>query len=57
MPDVGLLVVDDEANRLSGAAHPPRNARDVAVHRAVTEQAACLLVGSVPSAEAAAAWP
>ena len=55
MPDVGLLVVDDEANRPPRSSAPRYNARDVAVHRAVTERAACLLVGSVPSAEAAAA--
>jgi primosomal protein N' (replication factor Y) (superfamily II helicase) len=56
MPELGLIVVDDEASHLLKEQRTPRyHARDVAVHRAVTERAACLLVGTVPSAEAAAA--
>ncbi|HKF00514.1 MAG TPA: hypothetical protein VKG45_16480 [Actinomycetes bacterium] len=53
---LGLLVVDDEASHLLKEQRSPRyHARTVALHRARGEQAACLLVGTVPSAEAAAA--
>jgi primosomal protein N' (replication factor Y) len=56
LPRLGLVVVDDEASHLLKEQRTPRyNARDVAIHRAATEDAACLLIGSLPSAEAAAA--
>jgi primosomal protein N' (replication factor Y) (superfamily II helicase) len=56
IPQLGLVVVDDEASHLLKEQRTPRyHARDVALHRAAAAGAACLLVGSVPSAEAAAA--
>jgi primosomal protein N' (replication factor Y) len=56
LPDLGLVVIDEEASHLLKEQRTPRyHARDVALHRAVVDRAACLLVGTVPSAEAAAA--
>jgi primosomal protein N' (replication factor Y) len=53
---LGLVVVDDEASHLLKEQRSPRyHARAVALRRALTEHAACLLVGTVPSAEAVAA--
>jgi primosomal protein N' (replication factor Y) len=56
LPRLGLVVVDDEASHLLKEQRTPRySARDVALHRAAADRAACLLIGTLPSAEAAAA--
>jgi primosomal protein N' (replication factor Y) len=53
---LGLVVVDDEANRAHKEQRTPRyHARDVALMRASVEGATCVLSGTVPSAEAVAA--
>jgi primosomal protein N' (replication factor Y) len=53
---LGLVVVDDEANRAHKEQRAPRyHARDVALLRASVEGATCVLSGTVPSAEAVAA--
>jgi len=53
---LGLVVVDDEANRAHKEQRTPRyHARDVAILRASIEGATCVLSGTVPSAEAVAA--
>ncbi|HEX6676401.1 MAG TPA: hypothetical protein VF486_15415 [Actinomycetes bacterium] len=53
---LGLVVVDDEANRSHKEQRTPRyHAREVALLRASVEGATCVLSGTVPSAEAVAA--
>jgi primosomal protein N' (replication factor Y) len=53
---LGLVVVDDEANRAHKEQRTPRyHARDVALLRAAVDGATCVLSGTVPSAEAVAA--
>src|SRR6266540_4218925 len=53
---LGLVVVDDEANRAHKEQRTPRyHACDVAILRASVEGATCVLSGTVPSAEAVAA--
>jgi len=52
--DLGLVIVDDEANPAYKERRSPRHhAREVALARARLRQATCVLVGDLPSA---AAW-
>ncbi len=54
MAHLGLVVVDDEANPAHKERRAPRyTAREVALHRAAVGGAACVLTGTVPSAELA----
>ncbi|HWC44083.1 MAG TPA: hypothetical protein VHK02_19040 [Actinomycetota bacterium] len=54
--DLGCVVVDDEANFAHKEQRTPRfHAREVALRRAATGRALCVLTGTVPSAEAVAA--
>jgi primosomal protein N' (replication factor Y) len=56
VPDLGCVVVDDEANFAHKEQRTPRfHAREVALRRAATGRALCVLTGTVPSAEALAA--
>jgi primosomal protein N' (replication factor Y) len=56
VPDLGCVVVDDEANFAHKEQRTPRfHAREVALRRAATRRALCVLTGTVPSAEALAA--
>jgi len=56
VPRLGLVVVDDEANRSHKEQRTPRyHAREVAMLRAAVDGATCVLSGTVPSAEAVAA--
>ena len=56
VPDLGLIVVDDEANAAYKEQRTPRyHAREVAVRRAVAAGAVCVLISTVPSAEVVAA--
>jgi primosomal protein N' (replication factor Y) (superfamily II helicase) len=53
---LGCVVVDDEANFAHKEQRTPRfHARDVALRRAATGRALCVLTGTVPSPEALAA--
>jgi primosomal protein N' (replication factor Y) len=56
VPDIGCVIVDDEANFAHKEQRTPRfHAREVALRRAATGRALCVLTGTVPSAEAVAA--
>jgi len=56
LPALGCVVVDDEANFAHKEQRTPRfHAREVALRRAATGRALCVLTGTVPSAEALAA--
>jgi primosomal protein N' (replication factor Y) len=56
VPDLGCIVVDDEANFAHKEQRTPRfHAREVALRRAAVGRALCVLTGTVPSAEALAA--
>ena len=56
MPALGCVIVDDEANFAHKEQRTPRfHAREVALRRAATSRALCVLTGTVPSAEALAA--
>jgi primosomal protein N' (replication factor Y) (superfamily II helicase) len=56
LPDLGCVIVDDEANFAHKEQRTPRfHAREVALRRAATGRALCVLTGIVPSAEAVAA--
>ena len=56
LPDLGCVIVDDEANFAHKEQRTPRfHAREVALRRAATGRALCVLTGTVPSAEAVAA--
>ncbi|HEX2374457.1 MAG TPA: hypothetical protein VHO93_10805 [Actinomycetota bacterium] len=56
LPALGCVVVDDEANFAHKEQRTPRfHAREVALRRAATSRALCVLTGTVPSAEALAA--
>jgi primosomal protein N' (replication factor Y) len=56
VPDLGCVIVDDEANFAHKEQRTPRfHAREVALRRAATGRALCVLTGTVPSAEALAA--
>jgi primosomal protein N' (replication factor Y) (superfamily II helicase) len=56
VPDLGCLVVDDEANFAHKEQRTPRfHAREVALRRGAASRALCVLTGTVPSAEALAA--
>lgn len=54
--DLGLIIVDDEANQALKETRTPRyHAREVALERTRAARAVCLLTGTVPSAETVAA--
>jgi primosomal protein N' (replication factor Y) (superfamily II helicase) len=56
LPDLGCVVVDDEANFAHKEQRTPRfHAREVALRRAARGRALCVLTGTVPSPEALAA--
>jgi primosomal protein N' (replication factor Y) len=56
LPALGCVIVDDEANFAHKEQRTPRfHAREVALRRAATSRALCVLTGTVPSAEALAA--
>ena len=56
LPALGCIVVDDEANFAHKEQRTPRfHAREVALRRAATGRALCVLTGTVPSGEALAA--
>jgi primosomal protein N' (replication factor Y) (superfamily II helicase) len=56
VPELGCVIVDDEANFAHKEQRTPRfHAREVALRRAATGRALCVLTGTVPSAEALAA--
>ncbi|HEX8132492.1 MAG TPA: hypothetical protein VF880_03550 [Actinomycetes bacterium] len=56
LPDLGCVVVDDEANFAHKEQRTPRfHAREVALRRATRGRALCVLTGTVPSPEALAA--
>jgi primosomal protein N' (replication factor Y) len=56
LPALGCVIVDDEANFAHKEQRTPRfHAREVALRRAATARALCVLTGTVPSAEALAA--
>jgi primosomal protein N' (replication factor Y) len=56
VPDLGCVIVDDEANFAHKEQRTPRfHAREVALRRAAAGRALCVLTGTVPSAEAVAA--
>jgi primosomal protein N' (replication factor Y) len=56
LPALGFVIVDDEANFSHKEQRTPRfHAREVALRRAATSRALCVLTGTVPSAEALAA--
>jgi primosomal protein N' (replication factor Y) (superfamily II helicase) len=56
LPALGCVIVDDEANFSHKEQRTPRfHAREVALRRAATSRALCVLTGTVPSAEALAA--
>jgi primosomal protein N' (replication factor Y) (superfamily II helicase) len=56
LPSLGCIVVDDEANFAHKEQRTPRfHARELALRRAATAGALCVLTGTVPSAEAVAA--
>ena len=56
LPALGCVIVDDEANFAHKEQRSPRfHTREVALRRAATARALCVLTGTVPSAEALAA--
>jgi primosomal protein N' (replication factor Y) len=56
LPELGCVVIDDEANFAHKEQRTPRfHAREVALRRAARARALCVLTGTVPSAEALAA--
>jgi primosomal protein N' (replication factor Y) len=56
LPALGCVIVDDEANFAHKEQRAPRfHTREVALRRAATARALCVLTGTVPSAEALAA--
>ena len=56
LPALGCVIVDDEANFAHKEQRAPRfHTREVALRRATTARALCVLTGTVPSAEALAA--
>jgi primosomal protein N' (replication factor Y) len=56
LPDLGCVVIDDEANFAHKEQRTPRfHAREVALRRAARGRALCVLTGTVPSPEALAA--
>jgi primosomal protein N' (replication factor Y) (superfamily II helicase) len=56
LPDLGCVIVDDEANFAHKEQRTPRfHAREVALRRAARGRALCVLTGTVPSPEALAA--
>jgi primosomal protein N' (replication factor Y) len=56
LPALGCVIVDDEANFAHKEQRTPRfHTREVALRRAATARALCVLTGIVPSAEALAA--
>ncbi|MDP9209219.1 MAG: hypothetical protein M3O65_12145, partial [Actinomycetota bacterium] len=56
LPALGCVIVDDEANFAHKEQRSPRfHTREVALRRAATAGALCVLTGTVPSAEALAA--
>jgi primosomal protein N' (replication factor Y) len=56
LPALGCVIVDDEANFAHKEQRAPRfHTREVALRRAATARALCVLTGTLPSAEALAA--
>jgi primosomal protein N' (replication factor Y) len=56
LPELGCVIVDDEANFAHKEQRTPRfHAREVALRRAARGRALCVLTGTVPSPEALAA--
>jgi primosomal protein N' (replication factor Y) len=56
LPELGCVVIDDEANFAHKEQRTPRfHAREVALRRAARGRALCVLTGTVPSPEALAA--